>query len=310
MKSRTSNKTDPSRRHLLAGSVVGAVALHALNASAQPKGKARKVRPAKTWLTYAVNAEMFWKDLPFLERLNRIADAGFAHFEFWPYDNKDLNALADLCAARDLKPVQFVAGWGLNSEQARNKLLASLPKAIAAAKQLNVKLMTVVAGNEIKDVPRNKQTQEVIATLREAAKLVAPEGITLILEPLNVLRDHAGQLVVTSEHAAEIVKAVDSPHVKILFDVYHQQISEGNLSGNIAKYKDIIGYFQIADHPGRHEPYTGEINYPHVLAEIQRSGVEAPIGLELNPQTDPKLALAAVIKADGEARKLAARRTT
>ena len=116
----------------------------------------------KTWLTYAVNAEMFWSKLPFLERLNRIADAGFEPFEFWGYADKDVTAIAELSAARDLKPVQFVAGWGLNSQKAKATLLASLPKAVAAAKQLNVEMMTVVAGDEIKGVPRAKQTEDVL----------------------------------------------------------------------------------------------------------------------------------------------------
>lgn len=300
MTTRASQPLAFSRRALLAT----ASALPAAEALA---AKPKKVRPLKTWLRYAVNAEMFWSDLPFVDRLNRIADSGFPHFEFWGYEKKDIDAVAELCAARGLSPVQFVAGWGLNTPKAREKLLGSLPKAISTAKRLDVKMMTVVAGNEEKDVPRGQQTDEVVRTLQEAAKLVAPEGLTLILEPLNVLRDHPGQLVVTSQHAAEIVRAVASPHVKILFDVYHQQISEGNLSGNIAQYKDLIGYFQIADHPGRNEPFTGEINYPHVLAEIARTGIDAPIGLELRPREDPKLALAAVLKADAEARKLGAK---
>lgn len=297
-----------TRRTMLAATAVGAAALSARPAYAKPAGKRKPVKPVKTWLTYAVNAEMFWKDLPFVERLHRIADAGFTHFEFWSHD-KDLAAVADVCAERGLKPVQFVGVWSLNQEKGRNPLDA-LPKAIAAAKKLDVKMMTVVAGNEMKGVLRERQTEDVIKTLTEAAKIVAPEGITLLLEPLNVLRDHAGAFVVTSQHAAQIIRGVNSPHVKILFDVYHQQISEGNLSGNIEAYKDLIGYFQIGDHPGRHEPYTGEINFAHVLSEIQRSGVNGPIGLEFNPAADPKVALEAVVKADAAARKIASARRT
>lgn len=295
----------PHRRHVLGVGLAAAVGLaSAPGAHARP----RKVRPRTTWLTYAINAEMFWKDLPFLERLNRIADAGFTHFEFWGYDKKDIEAVAALCEERGLRPVQFVAGWGLASEAARAKLLDSLPRAVAAAKRLGATMMTVVAGNQLPDVSREEQLAEVVTTLEQAARLVEPEGLTLILEPLNVLRDHPGQLVVTSADGAAIVRAVASPSVKLLFDVYHQQISEGNLSGNIAAYKDEIGYFQIADHPGRHEPFTGEINYPFILAEIERSGLGKPVGLELSPKAEPKQALAAVLEADAQARRLASQR--
>lgn len=300
-----------NRRQVLGAAACGVAAFPIGRARAAAKpGRRGPVKPLKTWLTYAVNAEMFWKDLPFVERLHRIADAGFVHFEFWFYGGKDLTAAAEVCAERGLKPVLFVAASNLNSEKGRKGMLESLPKAIAAAKKLDMKMMTVIAGNEIKGVPHERQTEDVIVSLTESAKIAAPEGITLVLEPLNALKDHPGQFVVTSQHAAQIVRAVNSPHVKMLFDVYHQQISEGNLSGNIDAYKDVIGYFQIADHPGRHEPYTGEINYPHVLSEIQRSGVKGPIGLELHPAGDPKAAIAAVIKADAAARQLAAERKT
>ena len=120
-----------------------------------------------------------------------------------------------------------------------------------------------------------------------------------------MLVDHPRQHVVTSEHAARIMKAVGSPNVKILFDIYHQQISEGNLTGNIRKYKDVIGYYQLADHPGRHEPSTGEINYPFVLKTIHETGYRGPIGMEMSPKSDPAVAFKAMRKIDAEAKALA-----
>ena len=95
-----------------------------------------------------------------------------------------------------------------------------------------------------------------------------------------------------------------SPNVKMLFDIYHQQISEGNLTGNIRKYRDLIGYFQLADHPGRHEPTTGEISYPYVLRTIHDIGYRDPIGMEMSPKTDPMLAFQAIRRVNAEARSL------
>ena len=110
--------------------------------------------------------------------------------------------------------------------------------------------------------------------------------------------------MVHSEHAAAILKAVGSPNVKMLFDIYHQQISEGNLTGNIRKYHDLIGYFQLADHPGRHEPSTGEINYPFVLRTIYDVGYRDPIGMEMSAKGDPTVAFKAMREADAMAKKL------
>ena len=156
----------------------------------------------------------------------------------------------------------------------------------------------MVAGEETAGYTLDEQNQAVIDALKAAAPLMEAAGVTIILEPLNLLVNHPNQLVSTSAHAARILKAVGSPNVKMLFDVYHQQITEGNLSGNIKAYKDLIGYYQIADHPGRHEPGTGEIQYAHVFRTIHDAGYKGVIGLELSPKSDPIAALKAVREAD------------
>ena len=136
-------------------------------------------------------------------------------------------------------PAQFsaspVKGFGhgiTNPDPARREEFEEeIRTAVPVAKKLGVKKICVVAGEETKGYSRDEQTQAVIAALKAGAKIVEPEGITIILEPLNILVDHPRQLVVHSEHAASILKAVGSPNVKMLFDIYHQQISEGNLIG-------------------------------------------------------------------------------
>lgn len=261
-----------------------------------------------TWLTYAVNVEMTWRNLPFLERLRRVAKAGFSHYEFWPWRGKDIDGIVGLNRELGLVPVQFTASprrfdQGITDPARRDEFVADVQAAVDVARRLGVKKLCVVAGEETAGLSRDEQTRAVIESLKAGARIVEPAGITLILEPLNVLVNHPKQLIVTSEQAAGVIHAVGSPNVKILFDVYHQQISEGNLSGNIRKYKDLIGYFQIADHPGRHEPGTGEIHYAHVLRLIHDVGYRDPIGLELSPKGDPQAAFQAVREADALARR-------
>jgi len=144
-------------------------------------------------------------------------------------------------------------------------------------------------------------TRDVIQSLREAEAIARKADITLMIEAVNVLVDHPGQSVTTSQQAADIVMAVDSPHVRLLFDPYHLQISEGNLSGNIEKYKDLIVYYQLADHPGRHEPGTGEINHVHLLQTIKNTGYTGPIGLECKPKTTSEEALRRMLEIDAMA---------
>ena len=249
---------------------------------------------------------MTWGNLPFLDRLRKVKEAGFTHYEFWPWRNKDIDAIVALNRELGLTPVQFsaspVKGFGhgiTNPDPARREEFEEeIRSAIPVAKKLGVKKICVVAGEETKGYSREDQTKAVIAALKAGAKIVEPEGITIILEPLNILVDHPRQLLVRSEHAALVLKLVGSPNVKMLFDIYHQQISEGNLTGNIRKYHDLIGYYQLADHPGRHEPTTGEINYPFVLWTIHQTGYRDPIGMEMSPKADPMAAFQAIRRVD------------
>lgn len=293
----------PTRRDFLsAGASLAAL-------SGVAPARAGQAQAPQTLFPYTVNVEMFWTDLPFPERLRRVKESGFTHYEFWPWRNKDIDAIARTNAELGLVPVQFSASpktfsQGITDPARKDEFVEDIRAAVAVAKRLGVKMLCVVAGEETEGLDRDRQTAAVIAAFKAAVPVVEPEGITLILEPLNVLVDHPKQLVVRSEHAAQILQAVGSPHVKMLFDIYHQQISEGNLSGNIRRYKDLIGYFQLADHPGRYQPGTGEIRYAHVLATIWSMGYRGPIGMEMRPSGGEAKALQAMLEVDREARAL------
>jgi hydroxypyruvate isomerase len=306
----------PSRRQFFAaaGATAG-VATTLLARETSPLAAALDKQESSadgTWLTYAVNIEMTWTRLPYPERIRKVKEAGFTHYEFWPWRGKDIDEFKKLNQELGLTPSQFsaspVKGFGhgiTNPDPARREEFEEeIRSALPAARKLGVKKLCVVAGEETKGYSRDEQTQAVITALKAGAKIVGPEGITIILEPLNILVDHPRQLVVHSAHAASILQAVGSPNVKMLFDIYHQQISEGNLTGNIRKYHDLIGYYQLADHPGRHEPTTGEINYAFVLHAIHETGYRDPIGMEMSPKGDPMAAFKAMRSVDALARSI------
>jgi hydroxypyruvate isomerase len=303
-----------SRRHFLGAVAGGGAAMTSCAAGSSPVAAASDDARSHhgTWLTYAVNVEMTWGKLPFLDRLRKVKEAGFTHYEFWPWRDKDIDAIVAMNRQLGLTAVQFsaspVKGFGhgiTNPDPARrDEFEEEIRSAIPVAKKLGVKKICMVAGEETKGYSREEQTRAVVAALKAGARIVEPEGITIILEPLNILVDHPRQLIIRSEHAALVLKMVGSPNVKMLFDIYHQQISEGNLTGNIRKYHDLIGYFQMADHPGRHEPTTGEINYPFVLWTIHEVGYRDPIGMELSPKSDAMEAFKAVRQVDARAREI------
>jgi hydroxypyruvate isomerase len=139
--------------------------------------------------------------------------------------------------------------------------------------------MTVVPGHRDLRLGMGYQTAYVVESLKQAAAILEPHGLTMVLEPLN-FRNHPGLFLTESPQAYEICKAVNSPSCKILFDIYHQQIQEGNLIPNIEACWDEIAYFQIGDNPGRNEPTTGEINYHNVLKFIRSKSYTGILGME------------------------------
>jgi len=242
-----------------------------------------------------------------IDQLNFMADQGFTAFEDNDMRNREV-ALQEKMAAtmekRGLRMGVFVAHqiyWhkpNLASGDAslRAEFLEYIKKAIPVAKRVNAKWMTVVPGHV--DLRQNMayQTAHVVESLKQASALLEPHGLVMVLEPLN-FRNHPGLFLSESPQAYEICKAVDSPSCKILFDIYHQQIQEGNLIPNIEQCWDEIGYFQIGDNPGRKEPTTGEINYTNVFKYIHNRGFDGILGMEHGNFNSGKEGELAVIKA-------------
>ncbi len=197
----------------------------------------------------------------------------------------------------------------------REKVLASIRNAVDVAKRCGAKWFTVVPGTVdqpvLSDEKRSRyggarlaegyQTANVIALLRECSAILEPHGLVMVLEPLNWYRDHGGVFLQRSDQAYALCKAVNSPSCKILFDIYHQQITEGNLIPNIDRCWDEIAYFQAGDNPGRKEPGTGEINYRNVFRHIHGKGFAGVVGMEHGNAKPGKEGEQAVIRAYREA---------
>lgn len=130
----------------------------------------------------------------------------------------------------------------------------------------------------------------VLDGLKALAPLAEEAGVTLVLEPLNNLVDHAGYWLKHSDVGFELIRKVGSPNLKLLFDVYHQQVTEGNIIERITKNLDAIGHIHVADVPGRHQPGTGELNFKNIFGEIRHSGYDRYIGFEFAPTGDSQQA--------------------
>lgn len=256
-------------------------------------------------LKFSPCIEMLFTDLPFLERIEQVAKLGFGAFEFWGWNNKDLPGILRKCEEVGIK----VAVFGISPREGhtapiidprrRGEFLEAVRASVDVAAELGTKTLIVTTGNEIPELSRGEQRESIIAALTEAAPIVEASGITLVLEPLNTLVDHPGYFLSSSKEAFSIVGEIGSPNVKILYDIYHQQIMEGNVISTIETNIDKIGHFHVADVPGRHEPGTGELNYRNIFKHIERSGYQGYVGLEFRPSGPSAESLKEVLEIAG-----------
>lgn len=182
----------------------------------------------------------------------------------------------------------FVGNWEVRrgdglakgDPEVREAFLKEIASSVDVAKRVNATWMTIVLGNRHHRLEPDYQTAHIVETLKQASAILEPHGLVMVIEPLNHLHNHPDVFLSKVPHGYLICKAVNSPACKILFDMYHQQITEGNIIQNIDYAYQETGYFQIGDVPGRKEPTTGEMNYLNIFKHIHSKGYTGILGME------------------------------
>ena len=261
---------------------------------------------------FDVCLEMVFVDLPYERRIERIAAAGFDLVEFWFHDATFDGSTCTPEQAKDpatLRQVCESAGVGVNNMVVNapdgsfggtpvnpaelNQYLERLNEVAEFCQAIGCTKAITCSGNEQPGTSRRQMRAALEKALGEAAAVAARKGLTLLLEPLNTHVDHAGYYLDSSSEAAEIVRSIDSPNLRLLYDVYHMQIMEGNVIATIEKNIDAIGHFHAAGVPGRHEITTGELNYRQIVNRIEATGYDGAFGLEYVPAMPDAESLAA-----------------
>jgi hydroxypyruvate isomerase len=233
--------------------------------------------------------------------LRTVKELGFTAFEFWGWGNRDLDLLEQLVKELDLQVGSFcVKSISLLDPALRDDYVEGLQESLEVAKRLSCKYLIATTGLTIEGVSRAEQHQSIVDGLKACAPLLEAAGVTLVLEPLNVKVNHPGYFLESSAEAFQIIGEVASPNVKVLYDVYHQQITEGDLTPTLTANIEQIGYIHVADHPGRHEPGTGEIAYPFIINRLREIGYTGYVGLEFNPASTPEAGLKACLELLGK----------
>lgn len=233
----------------------------------------------------SVCIEMFWKDEPYEQRAKLAGRLGYDAIEFWGWQNKDVDALAETVSGARLDVATFCMATEkpLVDPNASDALQEGLLATIPVAQKLNADRLILTTGNERTRESFAVTKARVIRHLKALVPILEAHEIMLCLEPLNTVVDHLGYWLTLMSDAADICAEVDSPYVKILMDLYHQQIQEGNLIQTLREYAPWIGHYHCAGVPGRHELVGGEIDYSVVFKAIAETRYDGYVGLEFNP---------------------------
>jgi len=254
----------------------------------------------------SVCIEMLFSEVPFEDRFGRTKESGFDYLEFWSWKDKDVHQIKELCRANDLRIASFSGDQDLSmiDEVQKADYVAFVQESIEMAKFLSCENLVIhsnalgengVVINHYPDIADTHKIAAMLEVLKTLAVAAEKSNVTLVLEALNTMVDHSGNFLASTRQAAELIRSVNSSHIKILYDIYHMQIMEGNLIDTLNRYIDTIGYIHVADVPGRHEPGTGEINFANVIRTLEKLKYDGFIGFELAPLQDSTTAVQRII---------------
>ena len=248
---------------------------------------------------FAANISMLFTEYPFDERIGRAAQAGFRAVEIlYPYA-EDTGNIGKALAQHRVElalfniPAGNVAGGerGFANDPRRvDEFRAGVGKATALASELGCTKLNCLAGFTLPDVNIHDQWETLRSNLSYAAEQAATRGITQLVEPLNTY-DNPGFMICSPHRGFSLIEEIGHPNLLLQYDLYHAQRTEGNLATTIRDHIGQIGHVQIADNPGRHEPGTGEINYPFMFRALDEAGYAGWVSLEYSPskQTEQSL---------------------
>ena len=229
----------------------------------------------------------FFSKMDFSAAIHKVRELGFDAAETYNWKTMDLDAVRAACEETGVELLSMcTTEFRMTDPACRDLWLAGLQESCEAAVRVGVKRLITQVGPDT-GAPREEQHASIVAALREAKPILEATGITIMIEPLNTLVNHPGYYLWSAVEGFEIVREVDHPLVKVVYDIYHQQVMEGNIIPNITNNLDCIAHLHSAGHPGRHELQYGENDYKVIFAAVDKAGFTGSCGLEYSPLLDP-----------------------
>jgi hydroxypyruvate isomerase len=222
---------------------------------------------------------------PVADRIRAAARAGCEGVELWTWRDKPLDTIAEVVAETGVAiPLIVVQAQGRHTVEPADSpsFLAAVFESAQAASRIGCRALVTVSGKERPDASPEEQDDAIVAALRDAAPIVREHGIELLLEPLN-RSDHPGVRLSTTPHGLDLVERVDRPEIRLLHDVYHSAVMGEQTATVLAGRGELVGHVHVADTPDRHQPGTGDIDWPLTIGALRGAGYRGFLGLEYLP---------------------------
>ena len=242
-------------------------------------------------MRYCIPVPCFFGGMDFADAIRKIASLGFDAVETYRWKGLDFDSIRGACEETGVELMSMcTTEFNLTNPDLRQKWLDGLKESCEAAKKLNVKRLITQVGNDT-GARLEFQHESIVKGLTAGKPILEEYGVTIMIEPLNTYVNHPGYYLTSSVEAFDIIREVNNPFVKVVYDIYHQQVMEGNIIPNVTKNLDCIAHLHGAGHPGRNEFQYGESDYKVIMAAIDKAGYTGAIGLEYRPLLEPEESL-------------------
>ena len=242
-------------------------------------------------MRYCVPIPCFFGQMDFCDAVKTVKKLGFDAVETYNWRNLDLDKVRETCQETGVELLSMsTTEFNMTDPQRRKAWLDGLAISCEAANRVGAKKLITQVGQDT-GAERQVQHDSIVAALTEAKPILESTGVTIMVEPLNTYVNHPGYYLWSSAEAFEIIRQVDNPFVKVVYDIYHQQVMEGNIIPSVTGNLDCIAHLHSAGHPGRHELQYGENDYKVIFAAVDKAGYQGACGLEYNPLMPPEESL-------------------
>lgn len=229
----------------------------------------------------------FYGGMPFTDAIRKVRELGFDAVETYNWKSLDLDAVRAACEENGVELMSMcTTEFNMTNPDMREKWLAGLKESCEAANRVGAKRLITQVGQDT-GAPREQQHASIVAALKAAAPILDATGVTIMIEPLNTLVNHKGYYLWSAVEAFDIIHEVNHPLCKVVYDIYHQQVMEGNIIPNITGNLDCIAHLHSAGHPGRIDLQFGENDYRVIFKKVDEAGYKGACGLEYHPTMDP-----------------------